>query len=66
MLERNDSDGVISRLQEQIQDLMKEQSEALKTAMFVGMTPDDARTYDARRTLIGDLIQQLADVAKAQ
>lgn len=57
---------VMSRLRQEIDDLIDEQSEALKRATFIGMIADDARRYDARRQTIVRLIQQLAEIQKGQ
>ena len=56
----------MERLRKQIDELTHEQINALKQATYVGMTPDDAKAYDARRIKITSLTQQLAEVRQAQ
>ena len=46
-------------LRQEIEKLTQEQSEALKTATFVGMTAEEAKIYDARRRRITELVEQL-------
>jgi len=38
--------------------LTEEQSKALKSATYLGMTPDQAKQYDARRKEITQLMQE--------
>ena len=56
----------MERLRNQIDELTREQIDALKKATYVGMTPDDAKAYDARRIKITSLTQQLAEMRQAQ
>jgi hypothetical protein len=49
----------IHRLKQEIGRLTEEQSKALKQAIYVGMTSDEAREYDKRRTRITQLAGQL-------
>lgn len=49
----------VRRLRTEINELQKKQSEALNSALFVGMTPDEAREYDARRAKILSLRREL-------
>ncbi|HEX3322867.1 MAG TPA: hypothetical protein VHR84_19320 [Terriglobales bacterium] len=51
----NKSDG----LQKEISNLLDRQTDALKTATFLGMTREEARDYDDRRSRINHLIQKL-------
>ena len=41
--------SAIHRLKEDIDKLTEEQAKALKLAIYVGMTPDEAQEYDNRR-----------------
>ena len=66
MDERVEGAEVMIRLRQEIDELIDEQTEALKRATFIGMTPDDAKKYDARRQTIARLIQQLAEIQKGQ
>lgn len=49
----------LQRIKHEIERLTSQQSEALKTATFVGMTAAEAETYDARRTRISELVERL-------
>ena len=49
----------IHGLKHEIDKLTTKQTEALQRAVFVGMTPDEAREYDDRRTRISQHIHQL-------
>jgi len=64
--EAGETTEVMSRLRQEIDDLIDEQTEALKRATFIGMTADDARSYDARRQTIVLLLQQLAEMQNGQ
>ena len=64
--ERGETTEVTIRLRQEIDNLIDEQTEALKRATFIGMTPDDAKMYDARWQTIMRLIQQLAEIQKDQ
>ena len=66
MDERGEATEMTTRLRQEIDDLIDEQTEALKRATFVGMTPDDAKMYDARRQTITRLMQQLAEIQEGQ
>ncbi len=54
------------RLKEEIERLSEQQGEALKTAMFVGMTTDEAKEFDKRGNRITKLVKELAMVSKAR
>jgi hypothetical protein len=54
-----DSVDAVLCLRQEIEKLTQEQSEALKTATFVGMTAEEAKIYDARRRRITDLVEEL-------
>ena len=56
----------IHRLKQEIDQLSEQQSEALKSATYLGMTPDEAKEYDARRQKITQLVQELSLLQKAQ
>jgi len=49
----------IHRLKEEIDKLTEQQTEALKMATYVGMTPDEATEYDQRRARIMQYVQDL-------
>lgn len=49
----------IQQLSERIERLRQEHSEALRTATFIGMTPEEAEAQDHRRQEITNLSQQL-------
>jgi hypothetical protein len=57
---------VTSRLRQEIDDLIDEQTDALQRATFIGMTRNDAKMYDARWQTITRLTQQLAEIRKGQ
>jgi len=61
-----DTLAAIHRIKEEIDRLSEQQKEALKTAIFVGMTPDEAQEYATRRRKITELIQELELLQKAQ
>jgi|GEM_PF-3445161 hypothetical protein len=56
----------IQRIKQKIDKLSQEQSEALKTATYVGMTAEAARQYDARRQQITKLVEELTLLKNAQ
>ena len=56
---------LVQRLKEQIGALTEQQSNALQTAIYVGMTPNEAKEYDARRQEISRLIAELAKLQNA-
>ena len=66
MDERGEATDMTTRLRQEIDDLIDEQTEALKRATFIGMTPDDAKMYDARWQTTTRLIEQLAEIRKDQ
>jgi len=57
---------LIQRLRQQIDALTQEQADALKRATYLGMTPDEAKVYDARRIKITELMGQLVEIRQAQ
>jgi len=54
-----DAVDIFQRIKQEIERLTREQSEALKSATFVGMTPNEAKEYDDRRKKITCLVEQL-------
>jgi len=52
----------IKALNIELKNLISQQSEARRTAVFRGMTPSDSRDYDARHDKILALKQQLNDL----
>ena len=55
----SNSVDALQRIRQEIESLTSEQSEALKTATYVGMTKAEAQTYDARRKRITELVERL-------
>ena len=53
------------RLKEEIERLTEQQSEALRAATYIGMTPDEAREYDERRDYILTLLRELEGLGRA-
>jgi hypothetical protein len=49
----------VKRLHTEIQRLTDEQDDAIKTATYIGMTPAEAKVYDALRTTVLKLTEQL-------
>jgi hypothetical protein len=45
--------------------LTAEQMQARQSAIFLGMTPDEAKDYDARRAKILELIKELQQLEAA-
>lgn len=62
----NDTAEAIHRLKQEIDKLTVQQAEALHTATYVGMTPDEAREYDERRRQILKYVQDLAVLEESQ
>jgi hypothetical protein len=60
-----DTMGAVHRIRTEIERLTVVQIEALKNATFLGMTPDDAKEYDARRAEIVKLVELLTALEKA-
>ena len=56
----------VHRLKQEIDTLKEKQSEALKQAIYTGMTTDEMKEYDQRRTHLTKLVQQLGMLEKAQ
>jgi hypothetical protein len=53
------SEHAIHSLQHQIYCLTEEQTDAMETATFIGLTAEETRLYDARRARIMELVRQL-------
>jgi hypothetical protein len=49
----------LQQINEEIDRLTREQTDAMKAATFMGMTPADAKSHDERRRKITSLMQQL-------
>ena len=49
----------IHRLKEEIDRLTEQQSEALRTATYLGMTTDEAKEYEERKQRILEYVQDL-------
>ena len=56
----------VHKIKEEIDRLTELQSDALKNATFVGMTPEEAQEYDSRRTQILNLVNRLETLEKSQ
>ena len=56
----------VHKIKQEIDRLTELQSEALKNATFVGMTPDEAKEYDNRRTQILNLVHRLETLEESQ
>lgn len=57
--DRTQTAEAIHRLKEEIDKLTEQQSEALKTATYLGMTTDEAKEYEQRRERILEYVQDL-------
>jgi len=65
---QNDPDkfnDVIQRLKDEIAKLHREQDEAMKTAVYFGMTRQESQRYDERLDKIKSLVEQLARMVKS-
>ena len=56
----------VHRIKEEIDKLIEAQTDAIKRATYLGMTPDEATEYNERRGRITQLIQELESLTKAQ
>ena len=61
----NSSTEATHILKQKIDHLSNIQSEALRSATFVGMSPEEAKEYDARRQEITGLVKQLQSFENA-
>jgi hypothetical protein len=59
------SEHAIRSLQYQIHCLAEEQTDALETATFIGLTTEETRQYEDRRAQIMDLVRQLRLIESA-
>lgn len=57
---------LIHGIKSEIDRLSQCQAEALKTATYLGMTPDEATEYDERRERIAELVHQLQLLNESQ
>ena len=57
--DQSETAEVIHHLKEEIDKLTEQQSEALKTATYLGMTTDEAKEYEQRRERILDYVKDL-------
>jgi Asp-tRNA(Asn)/Glu-tRNA(Gln) amidotransferase C subunit len=62
--EPSDHERAIHRLKEEIERLTKQQAQALESATYLVMSPDEAKQYDARRAQILKLVEQLRQLEK--
>jgi hypothetical protein len=53
------SEQAIHSLQDEIRCLTEEQTDAIETETFIGLTADETRAYEFRRARIANLIRQL-------
>jgi hypothetical protein len=53
------SERTIHRLQREIHCLAEEQTDAMETETFIGLTPTEAQQYEYRRARIIELVRQL-------
>jgi len=56
----------LSTIKREIESLNQQQAESLKSATFVGMTPDEAKEYDERRKKIARLVEEMRLLKDAQ
>ena len=62
----SDGQDAILRLKQEINRLTEQQTEALKTATFLGMTTAEAEAYDTRRVQITYFLRTLARLTGAE
>ena len=58
-LQQSDTMHVFHRVKGKIDRLTEQQSDALKRAIYLGMTTDEAKKYDERQRQITELVQEL-------
>lgn len=56
----------IHRLKEEIDKLTQQQTDALRTATYLGMTTDEAKEYEERRDRILKYVQDLKTLEESQ
>jgi hypothetical protein len=61
----SDTLATIEQLRTEVVVLTNRQAKALKDAVYVGMTPDEAREYDERRKQITRLVNQISILEQA-
>ncbi len=66
MQETSEADPDIVQLTAEFEKLSEEQLHALRSATYLGMTPQQARTYDYRRRKISELVKRLSDLLTLQ
>ena len=59
LLQQSDTTHVFHRVKGKIARLTEQQSDALKRAIYLGMTTDEAKKYDERQRQITELVQEL-------
>ncbi len=59
------SEHTIHRLKDEIDCLTEEQTDAMETETFIGMTAAETKAYDARRARITELVKQLRRIEAA-
>ena len=57
--QESDTMDAVHRVKGEIDRLNGQQSDALKRAIYLGMTTDEAKKYDERRRQIAELVQEL-------
>ena len=66
MVHSNETVATIHRLERQIDALADQHQKALQSAMYLGMTSDEAKECDERRTTINALMEQLTQLQNDQ
>jgi hypothetical protein len=56
--------ALFQRITAEINRLSEQQTEAMQKATVVGLTSDEAKEYNERRSRIADLVIQLAMIAR--
>jgi hypothetical protein len=56
----------IIQLKQEFEKLSEEQLLALRSATYLGMTPQEAKTYDVRRRKITELVKRLSNLRTLQ
>jgi hypothetical protein len=55
----------VQRLKHEIDRLTRLQADALQHAIYLGMTPNEAKEYDERRSMLTRLVEQLGALTQA-
>jgi hypothetical protein len=66
MQEGSTTTETVHKLKQDIDRLTELQAAALKSATYLGMTPDEAKEYDQRREEILKLVERLTMLEKSQ